>query len=100
MWSFKIAFKNLIGAGRRTWLNVAVLSIAFVVIVFFNGLLDGWNIQARTDTTAWETGYGRMTHPLYDPYDPYTLADAHGLSGSLFASEIQTGNAVPVQTDV
>lgn len=96
MWSFKIAFKNLIGAGRRTWLNVAVLSIAFVVIVFFNGLLDGWNIQARTDTTAWETGYGRMTHPLYDPYDPYTLADAHGLSGSLFASEIQTGNAVPV----
>jgi hypothetical protein len=55
------------------------LSIAFVVIVFFNGLLDGWNIQARTDTTA-GTGYGRMTHPLYKPYDPYTLADAHGLS--------------------
>ncbi len=69
------------GNGKRTWLNVSVLSVAFVVIVFFNGLLDGWNKQAETDTIAWETGYGRLSHPLYDPYDPYTLADAHGIPG-------------------
>ena len=77
MIAFKLAFKNLVGAGLRTWLNVSVLSFAFVVIVFYNGLLDGWNQQARHDTIDWETGNGELWHPLYDPYDPYCLQDAH-----------------------
>lgn len=95
MLTFKLSFKNLMGNGKRTWLNVSVLSIAFVAIVFFNGLLDGWNKQAKTDTIAWETGYGRLSHPLYDPYDPYTFSDAHGIPG--FQKEILVGGqAVPV----
>lgn len=57
MLTFTLSFKNLMGNGKRTWLNVSVLSVAFVVIVFFNGLLDGWNKQAETDTIAWETRY-------------------------------------------
>lgn len=77
MIAFKLAFKNLVGAGLRTWLNVSVLSFAFVVIVFYNGLLDGWNQQARHDTIDWETGSGELWHPEYDPYDPYCLQDAH-----------------------
>ena len=77
MIAFKLAFKNLVGAGLRTWLNVSVLSFAFVVIVFYNGMLDGWNQQAIFDTKTWETGYGELWHPQYDPYDPYCLQDAH-----------------------
>ena len=77
MLAFKLAFKNLIGAGLRTWLNVSVLSFAFVVIVFYNGMLDGWNRQGRSDTKAWETGNGQYWHPLYDRYDPFSLQDAH-----------------------
>lgn len=78
MLSLKLAFKNLLGAGLRTWLNVSVLSFAFVVIVFYNGMLDGWNMQAHNDTKDWETGGGQFWHPLYDPYDPFGLQDAHG----------------------
>lgn len=66
------------GSGKRTWLNVSVLSLAFVVIIFYNGLLEGWNVQARTDTMAWETGNGRLSHPLFDQFDPFTLDDSHG----------------------
>jgi len=79
MIALKLAFKNLVGAGLRTWLNVSVLSFAFVVIVFYNGLLDGWNQQARHDTIEWETGNGELWHPMYDPYDPYCLQDAHAV---------------------
>lgn len=86
---FTLSFKNLMGNGRRTWLNVSVLSLAFVVIIFFNGLLDGWNKQAKTDTIAWETGYGRLSHPLYDPYDPYSFSGAHGIPG--LPEEVLTG---------
>lgn len=77
MLALKLALKNLIGAGLRTWLNVAVLSFAFVVIVFYNGMLDGWNMQARNDTKAWEIGNGQLWHPLYDRYDAFSLQDAH-----------------------
>ncbi len=77
MKTLKLAFRNLLGAGLRTWLNVSVLSFTFVVIVFYNGMLDGWNRQAMTDTRAWETGAGQLWHPDYDPFDPFSLADAH-----------------------
>lgn len=77
MLAIQLAIKNLLGAGLRTWLNVSVLSFAFVVIVFYNGMLDGWNMQARNDTKAWETGYGQLWHPEYDRFDPFTLQDAH-----------------------
>jgi len=76
--ALQLAYKNLIRAGLRTWLNAIVLSFAFVIIIFFNGLMDGWNEQAKTDTIAWEYGHGQLLHEKYDPYDPFTLQDAHG----------------------
>jgi len=79
MLAIKLAFRNLIGAGLRTWLNVTVLSIAFVIIVFYNGMLDGWNQQALTDTKEWKVGNGELWHSGYDPYDPFCLQDAHAL---------------------
>ncbi|MBL0310014.1 MAG: ABC transporter permease [Bacteroidetes bacterium] len=77
--AFQLAYRNLIGAGLRTWLTVSVLSFAFVVIIFYNGLLDGWNEQAKRDTIAWEYGKGQLLHPNYNPYDPFSLQDAHGV---------------------
>jgi ABC-type lipoprotein release transport system permease subunit len=74
--ALQLAYKNLIGAGLRTWLNVIVLSFTYLMIVFFNGLMDGWNLQARNDTIAWEIGGGQVRHAEYDPNDPFTLADA------------------------
>lgn len=96
MLSIKLAFRNLMGSGKRTWLNISVLSIAFVVIVFYNGMLDGWNEQAHTDTKAWESGCGRLSHPLFDQFDPFTLADAHAAVGGAFGSEIEKGLITPL----
>lgn len=77
MVAFKLAFRNLIGAGLRTWLNVIVLSFAFFIIIFLNGIIDGWNRQARKDTVNWETGGGQLWQKDFDPYDPYTYQDSH-----------------------
>ena len=73
-----LAYKNLMGSGLRTWLNVAVLSFAYVVIILYNGMIDGWNQQAKRDSIAWEYGMGHLLHTDYDPYDPFTLQDGHG----------------------
>ncbi|MEZ4884294.1 MAG: FtsX-like permease family protein [Chitinophagales bacterium] len=76
--AFQLAYKNLIGAGLRTWLNVSVLTFTFILIIFFNGMLDGWHQQAKTDSIAWEYGNGQLLHKNYDPFDPFTLQDGHG----------------------
>ena len=96
MLAFKLAFKNLLGAGLRTWLNVSVLSFAFVIIIFYNGMIDGWNRQSRRDTIEWETGEGQYWHPLYDRFDPYTIKDAHGPISEEIKTDIEKKHLVPI----
>ncbi len=96
MLALRLAFKNLIGAGLRTWLNVAVLSFAFVIIVFYNGIIDGWNRQSRLDTKEWETGTGQYWLPGYDRYDPYTIQDSHAPMSEEIQAEVRNKNLVPV----
>jgi ABC-type lipoprotein release transport system permease subunit len=95
MLAIKLAIKNLLGAGLRTWLNVAVLSFAFVVIVFYNGMLDGWNMQAIRDTKAWEIGSGQLWHSQYDRYDPFTIQDAHAPVTGKIQEMVERGDLVP-----
>lgn len=77
--AFQLAYKNLMGAGLRTWLNAGVLSFAFVFIIFYNGIIDGWNEQASIDGVNWAYGNGNLVNGRYDPYDPFSLQDGHGV---------------------
>jgi putative ABC transport system permease protein len=96
MLAFKLAYKNLIGAGLRTWLNVFVLSLSLVLLVMAWGILEGWNIQAKKDMKEWEVGGGEYWHDRYDPYDPLSLNDAHGQLPPEIEKMRTNGDAVPV----
>ncbi len=94
--AIKLAFKNLIGAGLRTWLNVIVLSFSFVIIIAAKGILVGWDRQAKNDMAEWEIGGGQYWHEHYDPYDVFTLNDAHGPIPDEFKASVENGEMVPV----
>jgi len=94
--AIKLAYRNLIGAGLRTWLNVIVLSFSFVIIIWMKGILAGWDRQAKTDMIEWEIGGGQYWHQNYDPFDPFTLQDSHAQIPGTFKAEISTGNMIPV----
>jgi putative ABC transport system permease protein len=96
MTAFKLAIRNLIGAGLRTWLNVFVLSFILIIIIWHYGILDGWNRQAETDMIAWEIGGGQVWNENYDPYDPFTLEDSHASIPGSLQEEIEKGNMAPV----
>ena len=96
MIAFKLAYRNLMGAGLRTFLNVSVLSFAFVLIIFFNGMMDGWHRESRTDTIAWDAGQGQLWHPALDMYDPLTLQDAHELLDNKALGLIKAGQLTPI----
>lgn len=89
----KLAYRNLVGAGLRTWLNIIVLSMAYVIIIWQQGFLDGWNRQALRDMIDWEIGGGQYWHQQYDPYDPFSIEESHApVPGALAAAS--SGQAV------
>ena len=89
----KLAYRNLVGAGLRTWLNIIVLSMAYVIIIWQQGLLDGWNRQALRDMIDWEIGGGQYWHQQYDPYDPFSIEESHAPVPSALAAA-SSGQAV------
>lgn len=96
MIALKLAYRNLIGAGLRTWLNVFILSLSFVVIIWHRGILDGWNAQAKRDTIAWQIGGGQFWHENYDPYDPFTIEESHAPIPVSWKDKIASGEMTPV----
>ena len=59
----RLAWRNLVGAGMRTALNVVVLSITFVAIVGTLGLLEGFNRQTSRAMIEGEYGGGQYLAP-------------------------------------
>jgi ABC-type lipoprotein release transport system permease subunit len=96
MLAFKLALRNLVGAGLRTWLNVIVLSFSFIIIIWLKGLLEGWDRQAKNDMIKWEIGAGQFWNVSYDPYDPFTLSDSHGSIPDFLTDSVNRGSLVPV----
>ncbi|MEN8229639.1 MAG: FtsX-like permease family protein [Bacteroidota bacterium] len=94
MIAFKLAIRNLLGAGLRTFLIVIVLSVAYFLIIFMNGIYQGWDKQARIETIAWEVGEGQYWQENFDPYDPIKLEDAHAVVPEAFKNDVENGSAV------
>ena len=94
--SIKLAYRNLVGAGLRTWLNVFVLSFVYILIIWHYGVIDGWNYQAKKDMQEWEVGNGQYWHQNYDPYDFFTLEDSHGKIPEAFINPIAENILTPI----
>ncbi len=96
MLALKLAYRNLMGARLRTWLNVFVLSLSFVVIIWHKGVINGWDQQARRDTIDWEIGGGLYWQENYDPYDPFTLEDSHAPLSEVTKKAVAEGKLTPI----
>lgn len=92
----KLAVKNLLGAGLRTWLNVFVLSLSFVAIIWTQGLYKGMGEQASQAMIQAELAGGQYWHPAYDPLDPLSLPEAHGVIPDALQQLIEQGLATPI----
>jgi len=92
----RLALRNLLGAGLKTWLNVIVLSFSFVLIIWLQGLYKGMGEQARVAQTDAEFGGGQYWQEKYDPYDPLSLQDAHSAIPGSLQKLIDSGQAAPI----
>lgn len=92
----KTAFRSLIGNGLKTWLNVFVLSISFVMIILMQGLLQGWSKQAIEDSIKWEIADGQYWHNRYDPHDFFTIDSSTTVIPQLFQQDIENKKIEPI----
>jgi ABC-type lipoprotein release transport system permease subunit len=92
----RLAIRNLLGAGMRTWLNALVLSLVIIAIITAQALLKGMNEQTARAAAETEYGGGQYWHPRYDPYDPLSLDEANGRPPSSIRSLVDQGLATPI----
>lgn len=92
----RLALRNILGARVRTWLNVLVLSFAFVAIIIFQGLYKGLDEQASQAKIETECGGGQYWHARYDAYDSLSLDEAHGAVPEILAGLVRRGDASPI----
>jgi ABC-type lipoprotein release transport system permease subunit len=93
MLMLKLALRNILGAGLRTWLNVFVLSAAFVMIIWVQGMIEGMNRTIMDAKINMELGGGQYWSQAYDPYDPLTYEDSHTPVPESLAGLISGGDA-------
>ena len=93
---FKTALKSLIGNGLKTWLNVFVLSISFVLIILLQGILKGWSTQAVDDTVKWEIADGQYWQSKYDPFDPFSFDSSTVEIPSAFKKDVDNHLIEPI----
>lgn len=96
MLELKLAYQNLVGAGLKTWLKVAVLSFSYVLIIWHFGFLSGMYKQASRAMIEDEIAGGQYWHRDYDPYDLMTLDDSHGVIPAEMEALIRDKEAVPI----
>jgi len=92
----KLAFRNLIGNGAKTWLNALVLSFSFVAIIWGQSLFEGMDKEMSKVTIDQEAGGGQYWAGTYDPYDPTTIEDAPEIIPAELAADAAAGKAAPV----
>lgn len=92
----KLALRNMLGAGMKTWLNAIVLSLAFVAIIWSQGLYEGMDSQMSRIMIDAEYGGGQYWAASYDPFDPFSIQDAHAAVPEALQRQVEAGRATPI----
>jgi len=80
----------------RTWLNVFVTAVSFFMIIFTSGMYNGMRSHAKQVTIDTEVAGGAYWHPKYDPLDPFSYEDSHGIPPDKISDLIDNNNAFSV----
>lgn len=92
---FRLAIKNILHAGLRTWLNISALMLVFIMILFMQGMYSGMFSQIEHNMVEYEVAGGQYWLRDYDPNNPLKIDDSHA-DLDVFKAEIAKKNAVPI----
>jgi putative ABC transport system permease protein len=92
----RIAWRNIVSAGLRTWLNTLILSLTLFSIIAIQGMNNGLLKQISEDRIEQELGQGQWWNRHYDPFDPLSLMEAHAPIPGELQPAINRREAIPI----
>jgi putative ABC transport system permease protein len=93
---WKLAWRNIIGAGLRSIINVSIIALVIVGIIWTEGMYDGWMNTAERQSREWQNGDGRFTQKDYDRFDPFSWDNSSAVIPVELQNLIEKDKAVPI----
>lgn len=93
---FKLAYRNILGNGWRSIINVIILSIVLIGMVWMQAMYAGWMRTAQRQLQEWEIGAGHWQQKAYDPYDAFSIDKSNAPVPDNVQTLIEQGKAVPI----
>lgn len=92
----KLAFRNIVGNGWRSLINIFILSILCIGMLWMESMYYSWISLARTQQKEYEYASGMVRVDGYDPFDVFTWDNAYAQYPQRVNELISQGKAVPV----
>jgi putative ABC transport system permease protein len=93
---WKLAWRNIQGAGLRSVINIIIIALVMIGIIWSQGMYEGWMRTAERESREWLNGDGRITHKMYDRFDPFSWDKSFGQIPDNVQDLVDKGAAVPI----
>lgn len=92
----KLANRNIIGNGKRSLINMLILTIVMIGLMWMMSMFYSWINLSRTQLKEWEHAEGMLWHKDYDPYDAFSFEKSLAPISAEQATAIEKKEAVPI----
>lgn len=92
----RLAFKNIIGNGWRSMVNVLILTIVLIGMIWMQAMYYSWIKITETQQKDWEYGKGMLRVSSYDPFDAFSWDNSYAPIPVGIKSSIEAKEAVPI----
>jgi ABC-type lipoprotein release transport system permease subunit len=92
----KLANRNIIGNGKRSLINMLILTIVMIGLMWMMSMFYSWINLSRTQMKEWEHAEGMLWHRDYDPFDAFSFEKSLAPISTEQEASISEGKAVPI----
>ncbi|MDD2331660.1 MAG: FtsX-like permease family protein [Candidatus Cloacimonetes bacterium] len=93
---FRLAFKNIVGNGWRSLINMLILTIVLTGIVWMQSMYHSWLSLAERQIREWEVLQGHYQQNSYDQYDFFSWEKSLAPIPQELSKAISEDRAVPI----
>ncbi len=92
----KLANRNIIGNGKRSLINMLILSIVLVGLLWMMSMFYSWVNLSRTQLKEWEHAEGMLWQKDYNPYDSFSFEKSIAPITTEQEEAVEAGRMVPI----
>lgn len=93
---FKLALRNILNNGWRSFINILILSIVLIIIIWMQATYHSWLSQSEIQQGLWEYGEGILRARDYDPFDPLSFDESYAKIPVEYEAGIKSGELIPI----